>query len=322
MSLDTASAGAASPLPVYILTGPTGIGKSDWALRLAETAPVEIVSVDSAQVYQGLDIGTAKPAKSVRERVPHHLIDLCDAAGSYSAGRFVTDAMECIAAIHSRRRVPLLVGGTMLYLRALLSGLAPLPQASPELRRDLDARALRVGWPALHAELSQLDPVAAERIQPHDRQRIQRALEVCLVTGHRLSELQRQRVNPLGGLRFSLWAIVPPQRDWLHRRLAGRFHAMMQAGFLEEVRGLRARGDLCAHHPSMRAVGYRQLWAHLEGEWGLAEAIERGIAATRQLAKRQLTWMRSETVLQCLDPETDEPSWSRDVRRGLRGLGL
>ena len=322
MSPGTASAGAGSRLPVYILTGPTGTGKSDWALRLAEAAPVEIVSVDSAQVYRGLDIGTAKPARSVRERIPHHLIDLCDAAGSYSAGRFVTDALECIAAIHSRRRVPLLVGGTMLYLRALLSGLAPLPQASPELRRDLDARALLIGWPALHTELARLDPVAAERIRPHDRQRIQRALEVCLITGQRLSELQRQRVNPLGGQPLSLWALVPPQRDWLHRRLAGRFHTMMEAGFLEEVRGLHARGDLCARHPSMRAVGYRQLWAHLEGEWRLAEAIERSIAATRQLAKRQLTWIRSEGLLQCLDPETDEPSWNRDARRELRGLGL
>jgi tRNA dimethylallyltransferase len=322
MLLGPPAAGAGSPLPVYVLTGPTGTGKSDWALRLAEAAPVEIVSVDSAQVYRGLDIGTAKPGKSIQERIAHHLIDLCDAAESYSAGRFVNDALQCIAAVHSRRRVPLLVGGTMLYLRALLSGLAPLPPASPQLRRDLDARALRIGWPALHAELARLDPLAAERIGPHDRQRIQRALEVCLVTGRRLSELQRQRVNPLEGLPLSLWALVPPERDWLHRRLAGRFHAMMQAGFLEEVRGLRARGDLCAHHPSMRAVGYRQLWAHLQGEWGLSEAIERGIAATRQLAKRQLTWMRSQTLFRCLDPETDEQSWNRDACRELRGLGL
>lgn len=315
-------AGARSGLPVYILTGPTGTGKSDWALRLAETAPVEIVSVDSAQVYRGLDIGTAKPGRSLRERIPHHLIDVCDAAESYSAGRFVIDALECITAIHARGRVPLLVGGTMLYLRALLSGLAPLPHASPELRRDLDARASRLGWPALHAELARLDPLAAGRIRPHDRQRIQRALEVCLVTGRRLSELQRYRESPLAGLPLSVWALVPRERAWLHRRLVGRLHAMMEAGFLDEVRALHARGDLSAHHPSMRAVGYRQLWAHLEGDWGLAEALERGIAATRQLAKRQLTWLRSESLPRCLDPETDEPSWNRDVRRDLRGLGL
>lgn len=322
MPRGTAPADAVLPLPVYVLTGPTGTGKSDWALRLAEAAPVEIVSVDSAQVYRGLDIGTAKPDRAVRERIPHHLIDVCDPAQSYSAGRFVTDALRCIAAIHCRRRVPLLVGGTMLYLRALLGGLAPLPQASPQLRRDLDEQARRAGWPALHAQLARLDPLAAERIRPHDRQRIQRALEVCLVTGQPISQLQRQRASPLAGLPVSLWALVPRERDWLHRRLAARFHAMMEAGFLEEVQGLRARGDLCAHHPSMRAVGYRQLWAHLGGEWGLDEAIERGIAATRQLAKRQLTWMRAESLLRCLDPETDELSWYRDVSRGLRGLGL
>ena len=322
MPRGTAPAGAVSPLPVYVLTGPTGTGKSDWALRLAEAAPVEIVSVDSAQVYRGLDIGTAKPDRAVRERIPHHLIDVCDPAQSYSAGRFVTDALRCIAAIHCRRRVPLLVGGTMLYLRALLEGLAPLPQASPQLRRDLDEQARRAGWPALHAQLARLDPLAAERIRPHDRQRIQRALEVCLVTGQPISQLQRQRASPLAGLPVSLWALVPRERDWLHRRLAARFHAMMEAGFLEEVQGLRARGDLCAHHPSIRAVGYRQLWAYLGGEWGLAEAIERGIAATRQLAKRQLTWMRAESLLRCLDPETDELSWYRDVSRELRGLGL
>jgi len=315
-------AGGRSGLPVYILTGPTGAGKSDWALRLAESAPVEIVSVDSAQVYRGLDIGTAKPGKSLRGRIPHHLIDVCDAAESYSAGRFLTDALECIAAIHARGRVPLLVGGTMLYLRALLSGLAPLPHASPELRLELDARASRLGWPALHAELARLDPLAAGRIRPHDRQRIQRALEVCLVTGRPLSELQRHRVSPLAGLQVSVWALVPRERAWLHRRLAARLHAMMEAGFLEEVRALHARGDLSARHSSMRAVGYRQLWAHLEGEWGLAEALERAIAATRQLAKRQLTWMRSESLPRCLDPETDESSWNRDVRLGLRGLGL
>jgi tRNA dimethylallyltransferase len=308
-------------LPVYLLTGPTGTGKSDWAIHLAESAPVEIVSVDSALVYRGLDIGTAKPARELRERLPHHLIDVCDPVESYSAGRFVNEAMAAIGAVHARRRVPLLVGGTMLYLRALLSGLAPLPQACAQLRREIDARAARAGWPALHAELARLDPQAAARINPNDSQRIQRALEVCQTTGRRLSELQRQTVSPLASLPLRAWALAPRSRPLLHQRLAQRFHAMMAAGFLEEVRALRRRGDLTARHSSMRAVGYRQLWAHLEGEYGLDEAIERGVAATRQLAKRQLTWMRSETV-RCLDPQADELSWNRDLRQELRELGL
>ena len=318
-----ARAGAAPPqLPVYLLTGPTGTGKSDWAIRLAQAAPIEIVSVDSALVYRGLDIGTAKPARELRARLPHHLIDICDPTDGYSAGRFVKDAMAAITGVHARRRVPLLVGGTMLYLRALLKGLAPLPQASAELRREIDERAARAGWPALHRELAGLDAEAAARINPNDSQRIQRALEVCLATGQRLSELQRETVSPLGGMPLKAWALAPRDRPMLHQRLARRFHAMMAAGFLDEVRALHRRGDLTARHSSMRAVGYRQLWAHLEGECGLAEAVARGIAATRQLAKRQLTWMRAETAPQWLDPETDELSWNRDVRRELLQLGL
>lgn len=309
-------------LPVCLLTGPTGTGKSDWAIHLAESAPVEIVSVDSALVYRGLDIGTAKPAAEVLGRLPHHLIDICDPAESYSAGRFVTEAMAAIAAVHARRRVPLLVGGTMLYLRALLKGLAPLPQASAALRRDIDERAGQAGWPALHRELAQLDPQAAARINPNDSQRIQRALEVCHMTGRRLSELQRDTVSPLAAMPVKAWALAPRSRPLLHQRLARRFHRMMDAGFLDEVRTLYRRGDLTGHHSSMRAVGYRQLWAHLEGEYGLDEAIERGIAATRQLAKRQLTWMRAETTPRWLDPEADELSWNRDVRRELTELGL
>ena len=318
----SAGSAASAQLPVYLLTGPTGTGKSDWAIHLAEVAPVEIVSVDSALVYRGLDIGAAKPPGGLRARLPHHLIDICDPADSYSAGRFVTDAMAAIAAVHARRRVPLLVGGTMLYLRALLNGLAPLPQASADLRREIDERAARSGWPVLHGELAQLDPEAAARINPNDSQRIQRALEVCLATGRRLSQLQRETVSPLAGVPLRAWALAPRNRAMLHQRLAGRFHAMMAAGFLDEVRALHRRGDLSARHSSMRAVGYRQLWAHLEGECGLAEAVERGIAATRQLAKRQLTWMRAETVPHWLDPEADELSWNRDVRHELLRLGL
>jgi tRNA dimethylallyltransferase len=317
-----ATVAATLQLPVYLLTGPTGAGKSDWAIRLAEAAPVEIVSVDSALVYRGLDIGAAKPTRALRERLPHHLIDICDPAETYSAGRFVTDAMAAIAAIHGRRRVPLLVGGTMLYLRALLKGLAPLPQASPQLRREIDERAARSGWAALHAELARLDPQAAARINPNDSQRIQRALEVCHTSGRRLSELQRETASPLAGMPVRFWALAPSSRPVLHQRLAERFHAMMAAGFLEEVRALYRRGDLTARHSSMRAVGYRQLWAHLQGECSLAEAVERGIAATRQLAKRQMTWMRAETGSRWLDPQADEMSWNRDVRHELSQLGL
>ncbi|MGA9368039.1 MAG: tRNA (adenosine(37)-N6)-dimethylallyltransferase MiaA, partial [Steroidobacteraceae bacterium] len=250
------------------------------------------------------------------------LIDICDPAASYSAGRFVTDAMAVIAAVHSRRRIPLLVGGTMLYLRALLTGLAPLPQASAELRRDIDDRAARSGWPALHDELALLDPAAAARINRNDSQRIQRALEVCRATGQRLSELQRATVSPLAAVPLRAWALAPRSRPALHQSLARRFHSMMAAGFLDEVRALHGRGDLTASHSSMRAVGYRQLWAHLEGEYGLTEAVERGIAATRQVAKRQLTWMRAETAPRWLDPDTDELSWNRDVRHELLQLGL
>jgi tRNA dimethylallyltransferase len=313
---------ATPQLPVYLLTGPTGSGKSDWAIRLAEAAPVEIVSVDSALVYRGLDIGTAKPARELRQRLPHHLIDVCDPAESYSAGRFVNEAMAVIAAVHARRRVPLLVGGTMLYLRSLLTGLAPLPPASAQLRREIDERAARAGWPALHAQLAQLDPRAAARINPNDSQRIQRALEVCEATGRPISELQRATVSPLGGLPLRAWALAPRSRPVLHQHLAQRLRAMMAAGFLEEVRALHQRGDLTARHSAMRAVGYRQLWAHLEGEYGLDEAVERAIAATRQLAKRQLTWMRAESAPRWLDPQTDELSWNRDVLCELRELGL
>ncbi len=310
------------PLPVLVLTGPTGSGKSAWAEGLAERAPVEIVSVDSAQVYRGLDIGTAKPSSAVRARIPHHLIDVCDPAEGYSAGRFVSEALECIRAIQGRGRVPLLVGGTMLYLRALVRGLAPLPQASEPLRRSLDARAAREGWPALHAELQRLDPQAAARIAPNDAQRIQRALEVCRLTGERLSDLQRRGSSPLAGVPLWAWALVPRERAELHRRIAERFHAMMATGWLEEVRGLYARGDLSAGHASMRTVGYRQLWAHLAGECTLAEAVEQGIAATRQLAKRQLTWMRAEGWAEWVDPARQVLSWNCDVQRRLAELQL
>ena len=255
-------------LPVFVLTGPTGAGKSGWAERLAEAAPVEIVSVDSALVYRGLDIGSAKPSRDLRRRLPHHLIDICEPNDNYSAGRFVTDATAAIEAIHARGKVPLLVGGTMLYLRALMQGW----RSCRKLRRRCGARSTsvrpaKVGQ-SLHAELARLDPVAAERINRADPQRIQRALEVCYMTGRPISELQRDTVSPLKGYPLQAWALAP-NRAVLHQRLETRFHSMLTAGFLDEVRSLRARGDLDARHSSMRAVGYRQLWAHLAGEYDL-----------------------------------------------------
>jgi tRNA dimethylallyltransferase len=311
-------------LPVLVLAGPTGAGKSAWSLRVAEATPIEIVSVDSALVYRGLDIGTAKPSPAERARVAHHLIDVCEPTESYSAGRFLADALDLIRAIHGRGRVPLLVGGTMLYFRALLRGLAPLPQASAERRREIDARAAREGWPTLHAELARLDPEAARRISPNDPQRIQRALEVCYATGRPLSDLQRQTVSPLAGVPLRQWALVPGERGRLHERLERRFYSMLAGGFLEEVRSLHARGDLNGGLPALRAVGYRQLWSHLEGELSLEEATRLALAATRQLAKRQLTWIRSEGSLQWVDPDSAgaEASWNRDVVASLRELGL
>ncbi len=317
---DTAPGAGHGELPVLVLAGPTGAGKTDWAIHLAESAPVEIVSVDSALVYRGLDIGTAKPARELRERVPHHLIDICEPTESYSAGRFVPDAVAAIRDVHARRRVPLLVGGTMLYLRSLLHGLATLPQADSRLRAELDARAARQGWPALHAELARLDPEAAARVAPTDSQRIQRALEVCYNTGRPISELQRATVSPLAGRRLHYWMLAPP-RAVLHERIQRRFEAMMAAGFLEEVRSLRRNGALTARHPSVRAVGYRQLWAHLDGQYPLEEAVRRGVAATRQLAKRQLTWMRGEALGRWIEPEAGL-SWNRDICNLLARLGL
>jgi tRNA dimethylallyltransferase len=275
-----------------LLAGPTCAGKTALALELAERFPVEIVSVDSAQVYRGMDVGTSKPPAAIRARVPHHLIDVCDPAERYSAGRFRRDALELIPAIRARGRVPLLVGGTMLYFRALTRGIAPLPEADPELRAQIDERARQVGWPALHAELAVHDPQAAARIRPADGQRIQRALEVLHLTGERLSELQLRAEPP--PFMLASFALMPRDRAGLYAKIDQRFVEMMAEGFLEEVRALRARGDLDPDLPSLRSVGYRQLWSHLEGACGLDEAVAAGQRATRNLAKRQLTWLRSE----------------------------
>lgn len=309
-------------VPTLVLTGPTGAGKSDWVLRLAADLPLEIVSADSAQVYRGLDIGTAKPDAEQRARVPHHLLDLRDPAERYSAGEFVVDARRAIADIRGRGRVPLVVGGTMLYLKALMGGLAALPRADVALRAQIDAEAARDGWPALHADLSRNDPIAASRIHPHDSQRIQRALEVWRGTGRPISSWQSHPNGaPDGGGTFRRWAIVPEPRSVLHERIGRRLDSMLAAGLLDEVRRVYERGDLTAEHPSMRAVGYRQLWSHLAGECGLGEAVERSKAATRQLAKRQMTWINADHDLERIDPTLPSAfdSWRSAAIAAVRG---
>jgi tRNA dimethylallyltransferase len=292
--------------PVVLLMGPTASGKSRLALELAARREVEIVSVDSAQVYRGMDIGTAKPTAQERAQVPHHLLDILDPGETYSAARFAADARRLIGEIRARGRMPLLVGGTMLYFRAFDEGLSALPAADPALRARLTREAEALGWPALHARLATADPLTAARLHPNDQQRIQRALEILEATGIAPSALHagpRSGGDPEGPvLRI---ALVPQDRAVLHRRIEWRFDAMVALGLVDEVRRLYARGDLHAGLPSIRAVGYRQLWAHLQGAYGLDEAIARGKAATRQYAKRQLTWLRSDDrrVLR-LDPDT------------------
>jgi tRNA dimethylallyltransferase len=282
---------AAAPDAVCI-AGPTCTGKTALALALARQFPLEVISVDSALVYRGMDIGTSKPSHAERAAVPHHLIDICDPSEAYSAGRFRRDALQLVAAIRGRGKVPLLVGGTMLYYRALSHGLAPLPEADAGVRATLEARAREQGWAALHAELAALDPVAGSRILPNDAQRIQRALEVHALTGERISDLQRLATPaPVTLARF---ALLPVSRVELYDRIERRFDAMLAAGFLEEVRSLRERGDLHGDLPSLRAVGYRQLWEHLEGRVEFATAVTAAKQATRNLAKRQLTWLRSD----------------------------
>jgi tRNA dimethylallyltransferase len=275
-----------------LLMGPTGAGKSQLAIQLAELLPLEIVSVDSALVYRGMDIGTAKPTAQIRARFPHHLIDIRDPVMSYSAGEFVRDAQQAMQDIWRRGKQPLLVGGTMLYFHALTVGIAELPEADLNVRADIDAQAARSGWAAVHGELAGVDPAAAARIHVNDPQRIQRALEVYRLTGESITELQQKRASNLADVPVIELALAPLQRSALHAAIAARFDAMLAAGLLEEVRALFHRGDLCAEHPSMRAVGYRQIWRHLAGQCALQQAAQQAVAATRQLAKRQLTWLR------------------------------
>jgi tRNA dimethylallyltransferase len=283
-----------------LLLGPTACGKSALAMRLAEFRPLEIVSIDSAQVYRGMDIGTAKPSPAERARVSHHLIDIRDPSEPYSVAEFVTNAQAAIAKIRARGRLPLVVGGTMLYAKALREGLSTLPAADPDVRARLESEGTAQGWPALHARLATVDPTTAARLKPNDSQRIQRALEVLEVAGVPLSLLHAASLRP--SVTVATIALLPPDRAELHRRIALRFDAMLASGFVDEVRALRARGDLRPDLPSMRSVGYRQAWNFLDGATDFATFRAAGIAATRQLAKRQITWLRSMQDATLIDP--------------------
>lgn len=288
------------------LMGPTASGKTDIAVRLCKRFPFDIISVDSALVYRGMDIGTAKPDAETRERTPHRLIDIRDPEESYSAGDFVRDARHEIDDILAAGRLPLLVGGTMMYFRALTGGIAELPAADAEIRAAIDAEAENSGWPAVHRELMAVDPEVAKRIQPNDRQRIQRALEVYRSSGRALSDWQKATPEMTSdGIDFIKIALQPATRQRLHERIEERLNFMLNNGFLDEVKALHDRPGLTREHASMRSVGYRQLWEHLDGETTLEEARDKALFATRQLAKRQITWLRSESELLSFDPLED-----------------
>ena len=302
---------------IVALAGPTASGKSAAALALAQHLDAEIVSVDSALVYRSMDIGTAKPAPDERARVPHHLIDIRDPAESYSAAEFAEDAQRLVREIRARGKRVVLAGGTMLYFKALFEGLAAMPPADAQLRAEIEAEAAAQGWPALHAQLAQVDPATAARLAPNDAQRIQRALEVFRLTGQPLSRFHENDARGEGLRPDRFLSLEPADRAWLHERIAQRFDAMLAAGFLDEVRRLRARGDLHAQLPSMRAVGYRQAWEALDGLFPLESVRERGIAATRQLAKRQLTWLRGMPQRQVVACDTPDA-----LQQVLRACGV
>ena len=302
--------------PAIFLMGPTASGKTALAVSLVEHFPLEIISVDSALVYRGMDIGTAKPDAATLARAPHHLLDIRDPTEAYSAAAFCDDAQRLMADICARGKVPLLVGGTMLYFRALLQGLDDLPRADPALRQKLESEAASRGWPALHADLAQIDPITAARLSPNDSQRIGRALEIFRLSGQPMSALldKAQTALPYRVLQL---ALIPSDRAVLHQRIAARFDAMLAEGLLDEVETLRKTYALSADLPAMRAVGYRQAWAYLDGEIGRNGLREQGIAATRQLAKRQLTWLRSwpdAVVLDALADELEAQAFDRVAR--------
>ncbi len=310
---------AAEPAAI-LLMGPTASGKSALAAALAEHFPVEIVSVDSAQVYRGMDIGTAKPSAAQRAAVPYHLIDILDPTERYSAAQFRGDAIRLIREISARGRTPLLVGGTMLYFKALREGLSELPDSDEEVRAGIDAEAAERGWPAMHARLAEVDPQTAARLKPTDSQRIQRALEIYRVTGKPMSKLLGRKKSALP-FRLVELALAPSDRSALHRRIEERFDAMLKRGLVEELRALKKRYPLKPTLPSMRCVGYRQAWQYLEGEIGMKELRDRGVAATRQLAKRQLTWLRAMKTVRsfdCLAEDLDAEALDyvrRDINR-------
>jgi tRNA dimethylallyltransferase len=285
-----------------LLMGPTATGKTACAISLCKRFPCDLISVDSALVYRGMDIGTAKPDKAVLERAPHRLIDFLDPEESYSAGEFVRDAYREMDDILDRGRIPLLVGGTMMYFRALTRGIAQLPGADDDTRKAIDDEAEQRGWPALHDELERVDPTAAARIKPNDRQRIQRALEVYRVSGTPLSDWQRNSAPARDDFEYLKIGLNIEPRSLLHERCAQRLDAMVNEGLIDEVATLRERPGLTSDHPSMRSVGYRQFWKHLDGDYDLAEARDRALYATRQLAKRQVTWLRSEDDVFHVDP--------------------
>ncbi len=296
--------------PAIFLMGPTASGKTDVAVDLIEKLPVEIISVDSALVYRDMNIGTAKPDAETLAKAPHHLIDMIEPTSAYSAANFRSDALRLMADITARGKIPLLVGGTMLYFKALQSGLSGLPEANQEVRARLDARAALIGWPAMHEKLALIDTVTAARLQPNDAQRIQRALEVFEITGESMSALYAKQTSEVLPYKLLKIALIPSDRKVLHERIALRFEQMLAAGFVDEVRALQAKYPaLTADSTSMRCVGYRQALEHLAGDYDVAELRDRGIFATRQLAKRQLTWLRSMDdiiELDCLDSHLNE----------------
>lgn len=297
-------------LPILCLAGPTASGKSASTHILAQHWPIEVIVMDSATIYRDMDIGTAKPSVEEQAAIPHHLLDIRDPAESYSAAEFATDATRLIQEIRARGHYPVLCGGTMLYYKALREGLNDLPQADPAIRQQLDERAQEIGWPGMHEELTRIDPVTAARLAPRDSQRIQRALEIFHISGKTMSDWLKDKAQPQeGSHQYVTMSLEPEDRSWLHKRIAVRYHDMIEQGLLQEVEKLYQRPDLHPGLPSIRCVGYRQLWSYLDGEVSLDLAIEQAIAATRQLAKRQLTWLRSEPERQqfnCQNPQAAE----------------
>ncbi|WP_208950946.1 tRNA (adenosine(37)-N6)-dimethylallyltransferase MiaA [Rahnella sp. ChDrAdgB13] len=299
--------------PAIFIMGPTASGKTALAMSLMKHLPVELISVDSALIYRGMDIGTAKPTAEELAQAPHRLIDILDPTRAYSAADFRADALREMAEITSRNKIPLLVGGTMLYFKALLEGLSPLPPADPAVRERIEKQAAELGWEALHSQLSEIDSVAAMRIHPNDPQRLSRALEVFYISGKTLTELTKISGETLP-YRVHQFAIAPTRRETLHARIEERFSQMLSNGFEDEVRTLIARGDVHTDLPSIRCVGYRQMWSYLSGEFDYDEMVYRGVCATRQLAKRQMTWLRGWEGVEWLDSEKPEEALNRVIQ--------